>query len=53
MTLRCASSATQRRHLFALLQTATLLESQGKQRAAATVYHNALQTMFERRSVSS
>ena len=33
------------RHLFALLQKATLLESQGKQRAAAKVYHNALQTI--------
>src|SRR5688572_26963419 len=33
------------RHLFALLQKAALLESQGKQRAAAKVYHNALQTL--------
>ena len=33
------------RHLFGLLQKATLLESQGKQRAAAKVYHNALQTI--------
>jgi aspartyl/asparaginyl beta-hydroxylase (cupin superfamily) len=33
------------RHLFALLQKATLLESQGKSRAAAKVYHNALQTI--------
>ena len=33
------------RHLFALLQKATLLESQGKQRAAAKVYHHALQTI--------
>jgi aspartate beta-hydroxylase len=37
--------AVEPRHLFALLQKATLLESQGKQRAAARVYHNALQTI--------
>jgi aspartate beta-hydroxylase len=37
--------AVEPRHLFALLQKATLLESQGKQRAAAKVYHNALQTI--------
>ncbi len=37
--------AVEPRHLFALLQKATLLESQGKQRAAAKVYHNALQTL--------
>lgn len=37
--------AAEPRHLFALLQKATLLESQGKQRAAAKVYHNALQTI--------
>jgi aspartyl/asparaginyl beta-hydroxylase (cupin superfamily) len=33
------------RHLFALLQKATLLEAQGKSRAAARAYHNALQTI--------
>ncbi len=37
--------AVEPRHLFALLQKATLLESQGQQRAAAKVYHNALQTI--------
>ena len=37
--------ALEPRHLFALLQKATLLESQGKTRAAAKVYHNALQTI--------
>jgi len=37
--------AVEPRHLFGLLQKATLLESQGKQRAAAKVYHNALQTI--------
>jgi Tfp pilus assembly protein PilF len=37
--------AVEPRHLFALLQKATLLESQGKVRAAAKVYHNALQTL--------
>ncbi|HET9444738.1 MAG TPA: aspartyl/asparaginyl beta-hydroxylase domain-containing protein [Steroidobacteraceae bacterium] len=37
--------AVEPRHLFALLQKAALLESQGKQRAAAKVYHNALQTI--------
>jgi aspartyl/asparaginyl beta-hydroxylase (cupin superfamily) len=37
--------AVEPRHLFALLQKATLLESQGKTRAAAKVYHNALQTI--------
>jgi aspartate beta-hydroxylase len=37
--------AVEPRHLFALLQKAALLESQGKQRAAAKVYHNALQTV--------
>jgi len=37
--------AAEPRHLFALLQKATLLESQGKVRAAAKVYHNALQTI--------
>jgi aspartate beta-hydroxylase len=37
--------AVEPRHLFALLQKATLLESQGKQRAAAKAYHNALQTI--------
>jgi aspartyl/asparaginyl beta-hydroxylase (cupin superfamily) len=37
--------AAEPRHLFALLQKATLLESQGKTRAAAKVYHNALQTI--------
>lgn len=37
--------AVEPRHLFALLQKATLLESQGKQRAAAKVYHHALQTI--------
>src|SRR4030095_7045371 len=37
--------AVEPRHLFALLQKATLLESQGKSRAAAKVYHNALQTI--------
>ena len=37
--------AVEPRHLFALLQKATLLETQGKQRAAAKVYHNALQTI--------
>ena len=37
--------AVEPRHLFALLQKATLLESQGKQRAAAKVHHNALQTI--------
>ena len=37
--------AVEPRHLFALLQKATLLESQGKPRAAAKVYHHALQTI--------
>jgi aspartate beta-hydroxylase len=37
--------AAEPRHLFALLQKAALLESQGKSRAAARVYHNALQTI--------
>jgi aspartyl/asparaginyl beta-hydroxylase (cupin superfamily) len=37
--------AAEPRHLFALLQKATLLESQGKTRAAARVYHHALQTI--------
>jgi aspartate beta-hydroxylase len=37
--------AVEPRHLFALLQKATLLESQGKQRAAAKAYHHALQTI--------
>jgi aspartate beta-hydroxylase len=37
--------AAEPRHLLALLQKATLLESQGKSRAAARVYHNALQTI--------
>jgi aspartyl/asparaginyl beta-hydroxylase (cupin superfamily) len=37
--------AVEPRHLFGLLQKATLLESQGKPRAAAKVYHNALQTI--------
>jgi aspartyl/asparaginyl beta-hydroxylase (cupin superfamily) len=37
--------AVEPRHLFALLQKATLLESQGKTRAAAKVYHHALQTI--------
>lgn len=37
--------AAEPRHLFALLQKATLLESQGKPRAAAKVYHHALQTL--------
>src|SRR5262249_23723182 len=37
--------AAEPRHLFALLQKATLLESQGKTRAAAKVYHHALQTV--------
>jgi aspartate beta-hydroxylase len=37
--------AVEPRHLFALLQKATLLESQGKTRAAAKAYHNALQTI--------
>ena len=47
--MKCASSSecwrSEPRHLFALLQKATLLESQGQQRAAAKVYHNALQTI--------
>jgi aspartate beta-hydroxylase len=43
--------AVEPRHLFALLQKATLLESQGKQRAAAKVYHNALQTIAPGTSV--
>src|SRR4029079_8794785 len=37
--------AVEPRHLFGLLQKASVLESQGKQRAAAKVYHNALQTI--------
>jgi aspartyl/asparaginyl beta-hydroxylase (cupin superfamily) len=37
--------AVEPRHLFALLQKATLLESQGKPRAAAKVYRHALQTI--------
>jgi aspartyl/asparaginyl beta-hydroxylase (cupin superfamily) len=37
--------AVEPRHLFALLQKATLLETQGKARAAAKVYHNAMQTI--------
>ena len=37
--------AAEPRHLFGLLQKGALLESQGKQRAAAKVYHNALQTI--------
>jgi aspartate beta-hydroxylase len=37
--------AVEPRHLFALLQKAALMESQGMQRAAAKVYHNALQTI--------
>lgn len=45
--------AVEPRHLFALLQKATLLESQGKQRAAAKVYHNALQTISPGREHSS
>jgi aspartyl/asparaginyl beta-hydroxylase (cupin superfamily) len=43
--------AIEPRHLLALLQKATLLESQGKQRAAAKVYHNALQTIAPGASV--
>lgn len=37
--------ALEPRHLLALLQKASLLELQGKRRAAAKVYHNALQTI--------
>jgi aspartate beta-hydroxylase len=43
--------AIEPRHLFALLQKATLLESQGKSRAAAKVYHHALQTIAPGTSV--
>jgi aspartyl/asparaginyl beta-hydroxylase (cupin superfamily) len=37
--------ALEPRHLLALLQKASLLEQQGRAKAAATVYHNALQTI--------
>jgi aspartyl/asparaginyl beta-hydroxylase (cupin superfamily)/Tfp pilus assembly protein PilF len=37
--------AIEPRHLFALLQKAELLEFRGKTKAAATVYHHALQTI--------
>lgn len=37
--------ALEPRHLFALLQKGTLLELQGKRKAAAKVFHNALQTI--------
>jgi len=37
--------ALEPRHLLALLQKAALLELQGKRRAAATAYQNALQTI--------
>jgi aspartyl/asparaginyl beta-hydroxylase (cupin superfamily) len=37
--------AIEPRHLFALMQQGELLEARGKHKAAASVYHNALQTI--------
>lgn len=45
MTALERALAIEPRHLLALLQKGALLESQGKPKAAAKTYHNALQTI--------